>query len=171
MIPDVLVFLNTEIVLEFIFAIARSGFPSPSKLPMETLAGHEPVVKSTCDAKETVPDVLVFLNTETVLPMFATARSGLPSPSKSPIETFTGYVPVVKSIFVAKEMVPDVLVFLNTETVLEFPTMTRSGLPSPSKSPIETLSGVEPVVKSTFVAKETVSDLLVFLNIETVLEL
>ena len=68
--------------------------------------------------------------------------SGLPSPSTSPMATPTGYNPVVKSTFGAKElavMEPEELVFLNTETVLlVIFTTTRSGLPSPSKSPIAT---------------------------------
>ena len=65
---------------------------------------------------------IVFLRTETVLlPEFATAKSGLPSPSMSPIIAPPGPVPVIKSTFVAKEPVviaPEVLVFLNTEIVL-----------------------------------------------------
>ena len=63
---------------------------------------------------------IVFLNTDTVLPVpFATAKSALPSPSKSPIATDLEFDPVVKSTLVAKLMVPGlVLVFLNTDTVL-----------------------------------------------------
>ena len=80
-------------------------------------------MKSTLAAKELAviaPVVLVFLNTETeVLPLFATAKSGLPSPSRSPMATPKGDAPVVKSTLAAKELVviaPVVLVFLNTET-------------------------------------------------------
>ena len=50
------------------------------------------------------PVVLVFRNTETLLVFwFATARSGLPSPSMSPIDASCGAVPGVKLTFVAKE--------------------------------------------------------------------
>ena len=49
--------------------------------------------------------VLVFLNTDTVLlPSFATARSALPSPSRSPMDTDLGAAPVVNSILASKEL-------------------------------------------------------------------
>jgi len=80
------------------------------------------VVKSILAARELVvidPDVLVFLKTETVLLIeFATAKSGLPSPSMSPKTILYGLVPVVKSTLAANELVviePEVLVFLNIE--------------------------------------------------------
>ena len=48
-----------------------------------------------------LPEVL--RKTETVfVPEFATARSGLPSPSRSPMATEKGFVPAVKSTLVAK---------------------------------------------------------------------
>jgi len=47
----------------------------------------------------------VLRNTETVLLVrFATARSALPSPSRSPMETEIGCAPVVKSTLAAKEL-------------------------------------------------------------------
>ena len=65
---------------------------------------------------------IVFRKTESeLLPLFATANSGFPSPSKSPMAIVVGPVPVVKSIFAAKEfavMEPDVLMFLRTDTEL-----------------------------------------------------
>jgi len=83
------------------------------------------VVRSTLVAKELVvmePELLVFLNTETVLlVLLVTAKSGLLSPSMSPMATLNGPAPVVKSTLAANELVvmdPDVLVFLNIETVL-----------------------------------------------------
>jgi hypothetical protein len=55
---------------------------------MLTNFGDDPVEKSTFAAKLTPPVVDVFRNTDTVLlPKFATARSDLPSPSRSPIQT------------------------------------------------------------------------------------
>jgi hypothetical protein len=147
---------------------------------MAILNGIDPVVKSTFAANEFVvsePGVLVFLKIETVLlPLFATAKSGLPSPSKSAMATMMGRVPVVKSTFEAKELVvidPEVLVFLRTETLaLSVLVTTRSGLPSPSKSFIATQVGFVPVAKSTREAKELAvidPEVLVFLKTETTL--
>ena len=94
---------NTETVAELLLATARSGLPSPSKSPIATEEGLVPVVKSTLAAKllaAILPLVDVLRNTETVFELlFATARSGLPSPSKSLIATETGLYPVVKSTF------------------------------------------------------------------------
>ena len=137
-------------------------------------------MKSTFEAKElavTVPTVLVFMKTETVLlPLFGTTKSGLPSPSTSPMEAPYGHAPVVKSTFEAKELAaiePGELVFLKIEIVLLLRfEVTKSSLPSPSRSPMVTKFGVVPVVKSTFEAKELeviVPEELVFMKTETVL--
>src|SRR6185437_9536029 len=97
--------------------------------------------------------------TDTVLlPKLATARPGLPSPSRSPIATLIGFIPVAKSTLAAKEaavMGPLLAVLRNTDTVL-LPSLAtaRSGLPSPSRSPIATLIVPLPVAKSTLAAKE-----------------
>ena len=82
---------------------------------------------------------IVFLRTDTVEPpLFAVARSVLPSPSKSPKTIQLGPESVVKSTFEAKELVvmePDELLFLKTEIVLpEVLATAMSGLPSPSIS-------------------------------------
>src|SRR5471030_1654861 len=67
-------------------------------------------------------------NTDTVLlPLLTTARSGLPSPSRSPIATLRGSVPVAKSTLAAKE--PEVIepladVLRSTDTVLLLPLPT-----------------------------------------------
>jgi hypothetical protein len=110
---------------------------------MATELGLEPVVKSTFAANDPevmLPLVLVLWNTDTVFELrLATAKSGLPSPSKSPMATENGAVPVVKSTLVANDdgaILPKVLVFLKTEIVFEVLfTITISGLPSLSKSP------------------------------------
>ena len=82
---------NTETLLVPKFAAASSGLPSPSRSPMATDWGPVPVVKSTLAAKLLVvmlPLVDVLRKTETVLDeLFATARSALPSPSRSPMAT------------------------------------------------------------------------------------
>ena len=70
-----------------------------------------------------LPGVAVLRNTETVFEYeFATTKSGLPSPSKSPKATEKGFVPVVKSILAAKlprTMLPLLDVLRNTETLFE----------------------------------------------------
>ena len=57
-------------------------------------------VKEAMVGGEMLP--IVLRNTETVLlPLFVTARSALPSPSRSPMETEIGPNPVVKSTLAA----------------------------------------------------------------------
>ncbi len=84
---------------------------------------------------------VVLSRMETVLlPRFATAKSGLPSPLKSPMLTETGLLPVGKSTLVAKVgVVATVVVLSRMETVLLLKFATaKSGLPSPLKSPMLT---------------------------------
>src|SRR5471032_2209511 len=84
-------------------------------------------------------------NMDTVLlPLLTTARSGLPSPSRSPIATLIAAAPVAKSASAAKEpdvMEPLLAVLRKTDTVEKL-ARARSGLPSPSRSPIATLLGL-----------------------------
>src|SRR5688572_6939466 len=95
-----------------VFVTARSGLPSPSRSPMATLCGDKPVTRSVFAAKAIVPVVPVFLKTDTVLDKkLLTARSALPSPSRSPMATDQGALPVANSTRGANEMVPGVLVF------------------------------------------------------------
>ena len=146
MLPLVAVLRSTETVFEPLFATAKSGLPSPSKSPRATERGFAPVRKSTSAAKlpgTMLPLVAVLRYTETVYePLFNTAKSGLPSPSKSPKATEIGNVPVAKSTLAAKLPKPilpllDVLRYTETVYELEFAT-TKSALPSPSKSPMAT---------------------------------
>ena len=114
---------------------------------MATDSGLDPVAKSTLAAKLLalmlpLKDVLRKTDTLPTLLSFATARSGLPSPSRSPMATDCGAVPVAKSTLAAKllaVMLPLAEVLRNIDTLLapEFAT-ARSGLPSPSKSPMAT---------------------------------
>ena len=182
--PDTLIFLNTETVLLLRLATARSSFPSPSISPADIPHGEEPAGKSTLAANELVvmePGVPVFRNIEIVPSvLFATIRSGLPSPSISPMATVAGLFPVMKSTFEASEddvIEPGVAVFLKTETVLEalkFAT-TISIFPSPSMSPTAIPHGLVPLVpvaKSTLEANDPDDiepELLIFLNIDIVL--
>jgi hypothetical protein len=157
--PLLLVFRSTEIVLEAPFATTTSGLPSPSMSPMAKADAPTPVANATCVANE--PDViepllLVFRSTETA--PFVTTKSGLLSPSISPMATLYGYVPTANVTCVANE--PDVRepllpVLRNTETVLvpEFPTAI-SGLPSPSISPMAMPYGCGPVANVTGAANE-----------------
>ena len=135
MVPMADVFLKTEIVFVLALVTTKSGLPLPSKSLMATYTGCEPG-KSALAANDTVPEVLVFLKTATVLLVgFAITISGLPSPSKSPVTIPRGEVPVVKSTFVAKVIVPNILVLRKTETLNPFPLLTRrSVFPSPSIS-------------------------------------
>jgi len=105
------------------FATAKSGLLSPLKSPMLTETGVLPVVKSPMLAKVGVvaPVVVVLSRMETVLlPLFATAKSGFPSPLMSPMLTDLGLVPVVKSTLVAKlgVVAPVVVVLRKMETFL-----------------------------------------------------
>ena len=82
-----------EVVFLLLFAVATSGFPSPLKSPMLTERGPIPAVKSALVAKVGVvaPVVVVLMRMDVVLlPEFAVAISGLPSPLKSPMLTETG---------------------------------------------------------------------------------
>lgn len=99
----------------------------------------------------------MFKKTETEFSLrFVTATSGFPSPFKSPIDTQLGKSPVLKSVFAENDGVaaPVVVVFKNTENVFEllFGT-TKSGLPSPLRSPIAAVYGNSPVEKSVFAVK------------------
>ena len=82
-------------------------------------------MKSTFAAKEPdviSPKVLVFLNTENVpAVVFTTDKSGLLSPSRSPMTMLKDPTPAVKSTLAANEpavIAPVTVVFLNTETEL-----------------------------------------------------
>ena len=74
---------------------------------------------------------------------------------------------MVKSTLGSIEMIPDVERFLKTETAsAPLQATTISVLPSPSRSPVFTPSGVLAVVKSTFAAKEIVLPTEVLRSIE-----
>ena len=73
-----------------------SGNPSLSISAATMLAAPEPEVKVIEEAKEKLPELLVFLNTRTWLPVAAVAAtSALPSPSKSATKRLLGLVPTV----------------------------------------------------------------------------
>ena len=107
--PVRVVLRRIEVVLLLTFVTATSGFPSPLKSPMLTETGLVPVVKSTLVAKVGVvaPVRVVLSRIEVVLlPSFAVAKSGFPSPLMSPMLTDLGKVPVVKSTLGAKPRMP-----------------------------------------------------------------
>src|SRR5436853_171987 len=114
---------------------------------MATEKGKDPVAKDCCAAKEGVvaPGVVVFSSTDTLSVLaLATARSGLPSPLRSPMATERGPVPVAKVCWKPKVGVvaPGAVVLSSTDTLLESRlAMTRSGLPSPLRSPMATDTG------------------------------
>jgi len=164
-----------EALLLLEFATAKSGLPSPLMSPMLTKIGKLPVVRSTLVAKVGVVALVavVLSRMEALLsPRFVTAKSGLPSPLKSPMLTDSELVPVVKSTLVAKVGVVAPVVLSRMETVLLSKFVTaRSGFPSPLMSPMLTKVGVVPVAKSTLGAKVGVvaSVVVVLSRMETVL--
>ena len=89
-VTDVVVLSRIEALSPNLFATAKSGFPSPLKSPMLTETGILPVVKSTLVAKVGVVALVgvVLSRIEALSPnLFATAKSGFPSPLKSPMLT------------------------------------------------------------------------------------
>jgi hypothetical protein len=103
--PAGVVFSSTDTVLLNWLATTRSGLPSPLKSPIATEVGSVPAEKLTAGAKEGVEDPggVVFSRTDTVLlPALATARSGRPSPFRSPTATEMGSAPVEGLIVGAK---------------------------------------------------------------------
>ena len=141
------VFKSTLTESENWFAMARSGLPSPFMSPVVTEMGELPATNCVCGAKEGVadPGALVFRSTLTVSELkLAVTRSGSPLRSRSPIEMQQGSRPVANWASGAKEgfVSPRTVVFKSTfaELADEF-AIARSGLPSPSKSPIETEIG------------------------------
>ena len=165
-------------MFELRLVTVRSGLPLPSRSPMAKKKGFDPVVKSTLVAKLLVvmlPLLEVLRKTEIWFELaFSTARSDLPFPSRSPMATEQGLSPAVKSTLAAKlpgVILPLLEVLRKTETLPVVPFATaRSGLPSPSRSPMAIERGAVPVVKSTLAAKLTVPLLEVVLrSTETVL--
>ena len=74
---------------------------------MCTDIGSLPVEKSTLLAKLSVPKEEVLRNTDNVpLKRFVSTKSGLPSPSISPLIAVDGPVPVVKSTLAEKLTLP-----------------------------------------------------------------
>src|SRR5438552_2655518 len=99
-----------------------------------------PVAKVCCAANEgeVAPGAVVLSSTETGLELtLATARSGRPSPLRSPTATDRGPAPVAKVCWAANDGVaaPGAVVLSRTDTEAEFWLIkTRSGLPSPLRS-------------------------------------
>jgi hypothetical protein len=145
-----------------LFVTAKSGFPSLLKSPILTDQGAVPVPKVTWVAKVRVvlPVGVVLSRMEVFSPQtFAVARSGLPSPLKSPMLTELGPLPTLNLTWVAKDgvLAPVAVVLRSMEAVLSpIPfTVTKSGFPSPLKSPTLRSAGKFPVGKSTAGAKST----------------
>ena len=112
-------------VLPYWLQKMMSGRPSPSRSPMATPQGLEPVEKSTRLASELfvkLPGVLTLRKIESrLLSSVTTAMSGLPSPSKSPMAGVCPRPPSEQSIRGANEFVvrlPAALMFRNTETTV-----------------------------------------------------
>ncbi len=133
-----------------------------------------PVAKVVWGAKlGVVATVVVLSRMEIVLlPRFATAKSGFPSPLMSLTLMEKGPVPVAKVVWGAKVgVVATVVVLSRMETVLLVLFATaKSGFTSPLKSPMLTETGAVPVGKSTLVAKVgVVATVVVLSRMEAVL--
>ena len=91
----------------------------------------------------------MFSRTDTVFEKkLATAKSGMPSPLRSPTATQSGAEPVLKSSLGEKLGVtdPGAVVFKRTDTRFDPVSATaKSGLLSPLKSPTATQLGSDPV--------------------------
>src|SRR5439155_1308332 len=157
--PGAVVLSSTDTVPEIQFTTARSPLPSPFRSPSVTDVGLAPVAKSCLAAKLGVaaPAAVVLSSTDIVLELkFATARSSLPSPFRSPTVTDSGLIPVPNSSLAAKLGVaaPGAVVLSSTDTVLQLKFATaRSSLPSPFRSPTVTDTGPVLVAKSCLAAK------------------
>lgn len=140
--PGVVVLNKTEAVLVIELPDTKSGFPSPFRSQSPTVRVVFPTVKSVFEVNDGVlePGVVVFINTEIAVPDEATAKSGLPSPFKSAIDTTKEIRLVVdKSTFAEKlgGYPPGVVVFKKTDILAKpLEPATKSGLPSPLKSPV-----------------------------------
>src|SRR5258707_1161081 len=98
--PGAVVLRSAETVAEPWLAAARSGLPSPLRSPMATEWGFFPEAKVCCEAKAgaVAAGAVVLCRTAEALAEFAlaTARSGLPSPLRSPMATKMGFDAVAK---------------------------------------------------------------------------
>src|SRR5689334_5872153 len=84
-------FSRMDTLLEPLFAVTRSGRPSPLKSPTATEEGYRPAEKLTAGWKVPLP---LPSTMDTLLePMFPVTRSGRPSPLKSPTATDSGVAP------------------------------------------------------------------------------
>lgn len=155
--PDVPTFLKIEMLFPIALDVAISGLPSPSRSLTCTNQGlgNVPVVISILVPKVKLPGVLVLGNTFTLLPVLyiAATTSSLPFPSRSLNATPRGLRRASdRSTFAANEevdIVPLIEVLRKSDIVLPNELATAiSGLPSPSMSPIATVTGFDPVAKS-----------------------
>src|SRR5205807_4236580 len=100
--PGAVVLSSTDTVPALVsLATIRSGLPSRLTSAMVTATGCNPVPNGWATANDGVvtPGAVVFNSTDTVLsPKLATARSGLPSPFKSPTATTIGRLPTAISV-------------------------------------------------------------------------
>src|SRR5438105_15713470 len=136
------VFSNTETSAVPALATARSGLPSPFMSPMATDSGRlwAPKFAAVANVGVVVPGDVVLSSTETSVELkLATARSGLPSPFRSPIATEKAVLWATKFEAALHEHPP---VPSSTDTsFVELLATARSGMPSAFRSPIAIDSG------------------------------
>src|SRR5882757_2065757 len=131
--------VKTVTVLLTAFVTTMSGMPSPLKSPAATNVGLVLVPVDGLAAAVNVPSPLPKRTVTVLLKVFATARSDLPSPLKSPTATDSGLLPV--DGLAAAVNVPSPLPNRTVTVLLKVFATAKSGLPSPLKSPTAIDSG------------------------------
>ena len=122
--------------------VARSSFPSPLKSAATTPDGAGPVVKLPVATKVPKP---VAKKTLTVLELsLETTMSRTPSPLTSAIKTPSGKLPAVTGKAEGTEKAPAPTFSRTLIVSLPLLVTTKSGRPSPFKSPIATSDGPLP---------------------------
>jgi hypothetical protein len=155
-----------------------SGKPVRETEPVDTVQSGW-VMAPTPGAGCPASFLILFLFTEKFeLPLFEKIISGLLSRSISATASPNGNIPALKSILSAKDVEdiePEVLLLHRTEIVLLIVfVIARSGFPFPSISPMLTLNGPDPVVKSTLSENEPAlisPEVPLFLRTDKVFEL
>src|ERR1039458_3612645 len=122
---------------------AKSALPSPLKSPTASEVGPNPTENGLPDASVKPPRPSPNKTVTLLLIEFATARSALPSPLKSPITIEFGMLPVDGLTEAAAKRPPPSPNRMVTLLLFSFATAT-SGIPSPLKSPTTREAGLFP---------------------------
>ena len=138
--PGAVVFNSTDTVLEQRWR-GQVGLAVAVEIPHRHRIGIAARGEVLLGGKAGVaaPGAVVFNSTETVLDPLAMARSGLPSPLRSPTATEVDRRRWQSRLSGKRgAAAPGAVVFNSTETVSDQVGAARSGMPSPLKSPTAT---------------------------------